>query len=137
MRTAEKGVLGKIKIFSITPLQCNRRYGILFGVGGNGATNQKKRTKKMGKTDKKETANARRERLAKELETAYNNGGDYEKVIKEIRANKDSFDGRIAIKAKGLEPQTIAVSDTLPPPLPASSGWKTTLYLVKVSYAHI
>lgn len=91
----------------------------------------------MGKTDKKETANARRERLAKELETAYNNGGDYEKVIKEIRANKDSFDGRIAIKAKGLEPQTIAVSDTLPPPLPASSGWKTTLYLVKVSYAHI
>jgi len=86
----------------------------------------------------KETAKTRRERQAKELETAYNNGGDYEKVLKEIRANNDCFEGRIAINAKGLELQSVAVGgSTLPPPLPSSSGWKTTLYLVKVAYAHI
>ena len=86
---------------------------------------------------KKETAKVRRERLAKELETAYNNGGDYEKVIKEIHDNKDGFDGRLAIKAKGIGLQSVEVDSTLPPRLPASSGWETTLYLVRVFYAHI
>ena len=84
-------------------------------------------------TKKKELAKVRRARLAKELETAYNNGGDYEKVIQEIRENKDSFDGRLTIDTKGVSLQSVMVNDVLPPRLPASSGWKARLYLVRVS----
>ena len=86
----------------------------------------------MSNNTKKETAKARRMRLAKALETAYNNGGDYEKVIQEIRDNGDWFDGMLGIRANGVD-SAVKVEDALPPRLSATSGWHNLLYMVRVN----
>ena len=79
----------------------------------------------------KETAKIRRERLAKELETAYNNGGDYNKVIREIHACGDVWEGRLMITRAGIFRQSVEVSGSLPE---KPNGWVMRLYLVKVCF---
>lgn len=89
---------------------------------------------------KKETAKMRRERQAQELVTAYNEGGDYEKVIKEIEECGDTFKGSIEVCADGVvtdesylliyKTARINVFRQLPPRL--QGGWKGTLVMVEV-----
>ena len=79
----------------------------------------------------KEKAADRRVRMAKELENAYNNGGDYNKVIREIHACGDVWDGRLMITTAGIFRQGVEVSGSLPE---KPKGWEMRLYLVKVCF---
>lgn len=82
----------------------------------------------------KEKAADRRNRLAKELEKAYNENGNYRKVINEIESYGDSFSGRLFIKARGvvhwaLGDAAVDVEGDLPK---TPKGWELHLQYVKV-----
>ena len=83
----------------------------------------------------KEKAAERRERLAKALETAYNNGGDFRKVIKEIESYGDTFSGSLLVQAAGVPHYTegrrswLDVCGDVPKP---TKEWDAALFYVKI-----
>ena len=90
----------------------------------------------------KENAKERRARLAKELEAAYNGGGDYAKVIKEIESFGDTIKGWIKIKAEGLVTEdscwmtygsSVGHFFRRLPSHPAN-GWGAEIYFTEVIY---
>ena len=94
----------------------------------------------MNKTINKETAKMRRERQSQELMDAYNGGGDYEKVIKEIEKCGDTFKGYIRVCADGVvtEESFMLVYNTAQikvfrqlPPRP-QGGWQVLLISAEV-----
>ena len=83
----------------------------------------------------KEKAADRRERQARELTEAYNNGGDFASIIQEIKECGDSFKGMLHIEADGVYSDGngdgcwLKVMGNLPN---KPTGWKVKLYYVKV-----
>ena len=94
----------------------------------------------MEKTEKRETANARRDRLARDLMDAYNDGADYQKVITEIESYGDTFKGWLELNATGIVTEesfllnyntaNVKVFRSLPPKL--DGGWQGKLIMVEV-----
>ena len=88
------------------------------------------------KDKKKESIAIIRKRLAKALETAYNEGGDYHGAIMNIRGAGQTFTGRLLVVANGIPHCStgadawLDVADTLPEP--PTNGWRVKLYYVKV-----
>ena len=113
--------------------------GALRDKGPFKASNKDNDNKEKTMNTKKETANVRRERLAKALETAYNEGGDYDSVIREIKSYGDGFKGQLRIKADGVyqthngEGNWLKVMNALPQK-PSASGWEVKLFYVRVFF---
>jgi len=83
----------------------------------------------------KEKAAERRERLAKALEDAYNNRGNYRKVIEEIESYGDTFSGSLLVQAVGVPHYTegrrswLDVYGDAPK---ATKEWNAALFYVKI-----
>ena len=88
----------------------------------------------MGKQVKERAAD-RRERQARELTEAYNNGGDFESIIKAIKECGDSFKGMLYVDADGVYSDGngdgcwLKVMGKLPN---KPTGWGVKLYYVNV-----